>query len=1309
MDKILHFSFAEIVGLKKALPIFVLMCLHTATGKCQVSLSSASPSSTENFNGMGTGTTLPANWRIMQGAIPTWAGGITTLGTQASSGSPTTGTTYNWGTTGATDRAAGVMTSGSYASPNSLMAFYTNADANTISEINISYTAERYRKNSAAASVQFYYSTDGSTWTAVTAGDITAGSFPTGTSSYTFSSPLTVNASATIAISIAAGGNFYLRWNLNTTGANSQGIGIDNVVVSAIFTVNGSYRSASTGTWAGTATWQRFTAGAWNPSAAPDVNNTTDNIYIRHAISSGGSISAGKIIIENGGTLTYTASSTCGTSMLVKNGGILQINAALSMTGASFTVESGGRVNLNHANTNGTSPLWGGTENFQSGSIFEIQNWDYAATGGDNRLVQNPSIISANSTGGYYFGNLIISGTPSQIFIMSEGNQTINLCENDFTSSAIGNNVAFTNVASNVTVGGNVIATAGTFSFAATTSGNPVSTVLGNIQPTGGTINLNQDNSGTATSTVQLKGNINIPTGATLTSTDAGCKIVFSGTGIQTISIAGTLNVNVEFEVENGATTQLINQNLNLANATNDFRVLAGGTHEFNGFDIIGPGVFDLQARGTIKITSPNGVNATGATGNVQTNSRAFSQTGYYHYVGSRTPQSTGTAITAGSTAKRIIIEKTNATDIVNLTQSTGIATSGNGRLEIIQGIFTESPTSVITGSGDLVMSGGEYRMSVLSTTLPQLTGAYTLSGGTITLNGAGNQVLRGARDYRNVSFTTSGIKTVTSAPNSITGTITVADAAVLNVDNNTMGGAGTNLTMIATSRYITAGTGTKPDAQGTYSLAAGTTIEFRNNAATMQEVRLSPAYYNIDVSGSNVGNSSLVSGITMQSGSSFTVTPTGVFKLQNSNGFTGSANTAINTSTNPTINLQTGSTVEYYGSASQIFSARTDYQNVIISGGGGKTLNGASVINGLLTLTNGLVTTSGANMLSISATGSATAGSTSSFVNGPMRKTGNTAFIFPVGKFVSGIGHHRTIGIGNLSGSETFTAEFMRANARNLGPVTATGLQRVSQCEYWTLDRLGASVTADVTLTWTAQSPCNVSYVTQPSTTVVAHFNGTSWDSYGGSGTGSPSPGSGSATWTNVGVFSPFALGSTSVAENPLPFNLSTFNGIKTADGISLSWVVSNNHEQQEYVLEYSTDGVHYQVLTSLLPKSNLQIATYQYVHQQPRIGWNYYRLRAKDIRGAVHTSHYLKINYGNENLIIIGPNPTREKIVINLSNPSSILQIDIVNIVGQRMMTTRNISFSTIFNTSHLQAGMYYIWIYEKNGRITKPFVKE
>lgn len=233
--------------------------LFTVVGWGQVLLANATPV-VQNFDGMGTANsaTLPANWKMsVPGATsPTWAasGNFTNSSVQASSGSPTTGGRYNWGNTATTDRAIGFMTSVTFASPNSIMAYYRNTNASNLTQLTVSYKVERYRINSGAASVQFYYSLDGSVWASVAAGDVAATLLPTGISAHDFAPGLTVNvASFTIGgLDIATNEDVYLRWNLNTTGANSQGIGIDDVNVAASFLAACSPPVNPSGTIAGT-------------------------------------------------------------------------------------------------------------------------------------------------------------------------------------------------------------------------------------------------------------------------------------------------------------------------------------------------------------------------------------------------------------------------------------------------------------------------------------------------------------------------------------------------------------------------------------------------------------------------------------------------------------------------------------------------------------------------------------------------------------------------------------------------------------------------------------------------------------------------------------------------------------------------------------------------------------------------------------------------------------------------------------------------------------------------------------------------
>ncbi len=208
----------------------------TVTSGTQFTLSAATTA---------TGIANAATLLFTNAVTPTWANAQnqTVVGLATNAGNAT-GRAYNYrDSTTTTDRAVGFQGGASYASPMSLMVNYKNTNTATINSLSISYKAERYRINSTAASVDFFYSTDGSTWTAVASGAIAAASFPTGTAKYTFNgtgagfvAPTVVNKTASITgLSIPNNGNIYIRWNFTLSTTNSQGIAIDDISTTAGF------------------------------------------------------------------------------------------------------------------------------------------------------------------------------------------------------------------------------------------------------------------------------------------------------------------------------------------------------------------------------------------------------------------------------------------------------------------------------------------------------------------------------------------------------------------------------------------------------------------------------------------------------------------------------------------------------------------------------------------------------------------------------------------------------------------------------------------------------------------------------------------------------------------------------------------------------------------------------------------------------------------------------------------------------------------------------------------------------------------
>jgi hypothetical protein len=139
--------------MRKVLLNVCILFACSISANAQISLSAGTTIS-ETFNAMTTGTSLPAHWQMSPaggGAAATFQNPATTNFTAvsevANSGSPITAGRYNWGNNAGADRAIGFMTSGSYVSPNAIMAWYQNNSGATVTSLTVTFQIERYRVN----------------------------------------------------------------------------------------------------------------------------------------------------------------------------------------------------------------------------------------------------------------------------------------------------------------------------------------------------------------------------------------------------------------------------------------------------------------------------------------------------------------------------------------------------------------------------------------------------------------------------------------------------------------------------------------------------------------------------------------------------------------------------------------------------------------------------------------------------------------------------------------------------------------------------------------------------------------------------------------------------------------------------------------------------------------------------------------------------------------------------------------------------------------------------------------------------------
>ena len=369
-----------------------------------------------------------------------------------------------------------------------------------------------------------------------------------------------------------------------------------------------------------------------------------------------------------------------------------------------------------------------------------------------------------------------------------------------------------------------------------------------------------------------------------------------------------------------------------------------------------------------------------------------------------------------------------------------------------------------------------------------------------------------------------------------------------------------------------------------------------------------------------------------------------------------------------------------------------------------GLTLQQPLAVNGNCLFTAGVITTSLTDILLIN-DGATTSGannnsSNPSFVNGPVRKTGNDAFEFPVGKINAG---YRPCSITAPSViTDVFTAEYIRGNATALGTVTAPGLQAVSNCEYWDIDRTSGTSSVNVTLSWSSISPCNpAATVNDLNDITVAHFDGVTWNMHGATTVGG-SASAGAVTWNGVSNFSTFSLGLKG-SQVPLSVKFTNLTAFPSGSANIIEWTINEETGVQDYEVQRSYNGANFiTVNTTAARNNNGSNEKYLFRDEQPGADKVFYRIKGNELNGTFKYSPIAKVirSSNNDEAIKIYPNPVITKqfsLQLNKLEKGNYM-LRLINSNGQEV---QQVSFQhaggyvyrSVELPSSIPAGIYYL----------------
>ncbi len=333
-----------------------------------------------------------------------------------------------------------------------------------------------------------------------------------------------------------------------------------------------------------------------------------------------------------------------------------------------------------------------------------------------------------------------------------------------------------------------------------------------------------------------------------------------------------------------------------------------------------------------------------------------------------------------------------------------------------------------------------------------------------------------------------------------------------------------------------------------------------------------------------------------------------------------------------------------------------------------GIILSGTMTINNQLDLTSGILQTNAGNLLVIDTGGSIINSGANSYIEGAVKKIGNTAFEFPLG---SG-GVYAPISISAPAGATSaFQAQYFfqaPANSSALG----NGVNNISKLEYWSLQQTAGSDQVNVTLKWTSSTGHGIS---DTSSLIIARWNGSQWTSTGTRVLSGNSTTGTMRTFSAQSSFGNFTIGSNG-GGNALPIKLLSFDVQKNVDVVELNWVTAEEINNDFFTIERSADGQTFEPVTEVQGAgTSTEAKSYSAVDDNPLPGTSYYRLKQTDFNGQYEYFPMLAVSF-EDNLstnalidnLTIGPNPFNTEFALSFNSMNTgLMEVEIMNMNGQ------------------------------------------
>jgi hypothetical protein len=151
-----------------------------------------------------------------------------------------------------------------------------------------------------------------------------------------------------------------------------------------------------------------------------------------------------------------------------------------------------------------------------------------------------------------------------------------------------------------------------------------------------------------------------------------------------------------------------------------------------------------------------------------------------------------------------------------------------------------------------------------------------------------------------------------------------------------------------------------------------------------------------------------------------------------------------------------------------------------------------------------------------------------------------------------------------------------------------------------------------------------------------------------------------------------------------PLPVELTAFMARAMGEDKSrLDWTTASEIRVKDFVVEHSVDGQVFQSIGSVVARGNSTVKqSYQFTHDKPQRGDNYYRLKIRDSDGSFKYSPVQVVHFETVTPpFVVYPNLLQQNDVFRVETPSAVpYQVELYNMEGRLMLRQEQTGNATI-----------------------------